>query len=338
MNSKSNTEWRQWKEIVAPYEHSSTSRALWQLLNTIVPYVALWYCMFSSISVSLWLLPPLWLLMAGFCLRMFIIHHDCGHGSFFCSKRANIFVGRMSAFLSFAPFSHWKHSHAIHHKTSGILNKRPVIYNMWTLSVDMYHALPRRVQLGYRIVRYPLALFLVGPLWHWLVSLRQTHYKESRFRWSVYSTNIVWVCVLIGLSFHFGVSAVAVTVLPTLYLFGATGLWMFYIQHQYENTYWKKKEEWNYVDAALKGSSYYKLPRILQWFTGSIGFHHVHHLSTRIPNYFLERCHTENAAFWRDVRTITFLEGFRAACLALWDEREQKMISFREYTKRHSDV
>jgi len=325
-----------WKGALKSYEISSTWRALWQLVNTMFPYLALVYGMFISVEISYWLLLPLWILTTCFYCRIFVINHDCGHGSFLKSRFANAMIGRLTAFLACTPFEQWKHSHAVHHKTSGKLNSDNVEYNIWTLSTDMYASLSFLRRLQYRLMRNPLIVFFIDPLWYWLVTMRMVHTSGSRYRLSVYGTNLCLLGVFGIASMVWGFGTVALILLPPQYLFGVYALWMFYIQHQYEDAYWKNEDEWNFVDAALRGSSYYKLPRVLQWITGNIGFHHVHHLSSRIPNYFLERCHTENLALFGSVPPLSLWHSFRYARLALWDVASERMITFREYRKRKS--
>lgn len=320
------------------YETPSTWRALWQLTNSTVLYSTVWYLMLKSMEISYWLLPPLWLVAGGICVRMFIINHDCGHGSFLKSRLANTLIGRVTAFLVFTPYEQWRHSHAVHHKTSGKLDGRRLEYDIWTMSTDMYAALSEALQFGYRLNRHHILFFFVGPISYLLLALRQVHNKGLRYRQSVYTTNILWLIVFALMSYVFSWKTVALTVLPTFYCFGVIAFWFFYVQHQYEFAYWEDETKWNFFDAATKGSSYYKLPKIFQWFTGNIGFHHVHHLSSRIPNYHLERCHKENPELFGTVPALYFWKSLRYARVSLWDRESQRMISFQEYEKKRTQV
>ena len=278
-----------WKEIVARYQKPSVGRGLWQIVNTLLPYAALWYLMYLSLSVSYWLVVPLAILAGGFLIRVFIIHHDCGHGSFFKSRLANDILGFITGVLTFAPYYHWRWEHALHHGTSGDLDRRGT-GDIWTLTVQEYLECSRWKRFAYRLARNPLVLFVVAPLFLFLVKHRFPSAKAGRReRDSVHWTNLAILGVAAGLSWIFGIKAYLLIQLSVMMVAGSAGMWLFYVQHQFEGVYWERGEAWDYTAAALQGSSFYKLPRILQWFSGNIGFHHIHHLSPRIPNYHLER-------------------------------------------------
>ncbi|MEO8353687.1 MAG: fatty acid desaturase, partial [Chthoniobacteraceae bacterium] len=274
-----------WKQVVARYQQPSRWRAVWQLVNTLVPYAALWYLMYVFVAVSYWLVVPLAILAGGFMVRLFIIHHDCGHGSFFKSRRANDIWGFIIGVLTFTPYQHWRWEHATHHATSGDLDRRGV-GDIWTLTVQEYLASSRWKRFAYRLARHPAVLFVIAPLYLFLIKHRLPEAKAGwRERLSVYWTNLAIVAMAVGLSLVFGLKAYLVIQLTAMMVAGSAGVWLFYVQHQFEGVYWERHREWDYLAAALQGSSFYKLPKILQWFSGNIGFHHIHHLSSRIPNY-----------------------------------------------------
>jgi omega-6 fatty acid desaturase (delta-12 desaturase) len=316
-----------WKQIVVRYQQPSRCRAVWQLVNTLVPYAALWYLMYVCAAVSYWLVVPLTILAGGFMVRLFIILHDCGHGSFFKSRRANDVWGFITGVLTFTPFQHWRWEHAIHHATSGDLDRRGV-GDIWTLTVQEYLASSRWKRFAYRLARNPGVLFVLAPLYMFLVKHRFPKAQAGRReRQSVHWTNLAILGMVVGLSLVFGLKAYLVIQLTAMMVAGSSGIWLFYVQHQFEGVYWQRHPEWDYLAAALQGSSFYKLPRILQWFSGNIGFHHIHHLSSRIPNYNLERCHKAEALF-QTVPPVTFFASLKSLTFRLWDEQQHKLVGF----------
>jgi len=317
-----------WKEIVAQYQKPSILRALWQLANTFGPYSLLWYLMYRSIAVSWWLAAPLAILAGGFLVRVFIIFHDCGHGSFFKSRRANHILGFITGVLTFTPYYHWRGEHAQHHATSGDLDHRGT-GDLWTLTVQEYLESSRWKRFAYRLARNPFVLFVLAPLFVFLVKHRLPKTTATpRERHSVYWTNLAVLGVAIGLSWLFGIKAYLLIQLTVLMVAHMAGLWLFYVQHQFDGVYWERGEDWDYTSAALQGSSFYKLPRILQWFTGNIGFHHIHHLSSRIPNYNLERCHRAHLLF-QSVKPVTLFSSLKSFTFRLWDEQDRKLVGYR---------
>jgi acyl-lipid omega-6 desaturase (Delta-12 desaturase) len=317
-----------WKEIVARYQRPSTGRALWQTVNTLGPYALLWYLMYLSLPVSWWLVVPLILLAAAFHVRTFIIHHDCGHGSFFKSRRANDVLGFITGVLTFTPYHHWRWEHALHHATSGDLDRRGM-GDIWTLTVQEYLEASRWKRFAYRLARNPIVLFVLAPLYVFLIKHRFPKAKASlRERRSVFWTNVALAGTTAGMIAIFGFVPYLILVLALLTVAGAAGFWLFYVQHQFEDVYWERGQEWDYARAALQGSSFYKLPKVLQWFSGNIGFHHIHHLSSRIPNYNLERCHKAEPLF-QTARTITLFSSFKSLTFRLWDEQCKKLVSYR---------
>jgi omega-6 fatty acid desaturase (delta-12 desaturase) len=322
-----------WKETVMKYQRPALRRALWQVLNTLVPYAALWYLMYLSVAVSYWLTAGLALVAAGFLVRVFILFHDCGHGSFFRSPKANDVLGFFTGILCFTPYYHWRWQHALHHASAGDLDRRGT-GDVWTLTVEEYLKASRWKRFAYRLARNPLVLFVLAPLFLFLVMQRIPSSKAGRReRNSVYVTNMALLALATGLSLLFGFKTYLLLQCGVLLASGVAGVWLFYVQHQFEGVYWERSEQWDYATAALQGSSFYKLPRILQWFSGNIGFHHIHHLSPRIPNYHLEKCHRAEPLF-QTVRPVTLLPSLKSLTFRLWDEQRRRLVSFRALKNR----
>jgi acyl-lipid omega-6 desaturase (Delta-12 desaturase) len=317
-----------WKEIVLRFQQPSLARALWQIVNTFGSYALLWYFMYLSLSVSWWLTVPLAILAGAILIRVFIIFHDCGHGSYFKSRTANDVVGLICGLLTFTPYYHWRWEHSIHHATAGDLDRRNV-GDIWTMTVQEYLEASRWKRFAYRLARNPFVLFGLAPLFLFVVLQRIPAAKANpRERESVQWMNLSLLLMATGLVWTFGLQAYLVIQLTVLMVAGGAGVWMFYIQHQFEDVYWERGENWDYTAAALQGSSFYKLPRILQWFSGNIGFHHIHHLSPRIPNYNLQRCHEADPLF-QQVKPITLIASLKSFNLRLWDEQRKKLVGFQ---------
>ncbi len=316
-----------WKKIVVRYQTPSIGRAVWQIVNTLVPYFALWYLMYLALPVSYWLVVPLAVLAGAFLVRAFIIFHDCGHGSFFKSQRANHIWGGITGVLTFTPYYHWRWEHSVHHSSSGDLDRRGT-GDVWTLTVQEYLESSRWKRFSYRMVRNPLILFVIAPLFLFLIWQRLPNPKANlRERLSVYWTNLALLVIAGGLIWAFGWKAYLLIQLIVLMVAGTSGVWLFYVQHQFEGVYWERGEKWDYATAALQGSSFYKLPRLLQWFSGNIGFHHIHHLSSRIPNYHLQKCHDAEPLF-QTVKPITLFASFKSFTFRLWDEQRRKLVGY----------
>ncbi len=319
-----------WKKMVAEFQEPSVPRAVWQLVNTLVPFAAVWVLIKYSLAISYWLTAPLIILGGLLLIRIFIFTHDCGHGSFFKSKLANDTIGFITGMLIYTPYFHWRWEHSIHHANSGHLDKRGV-GDVWTMTVQEYLESSRWKRFAYRISRNPFVLFCLAPLILFVI-LQRFSKKEasSREKWSVFWMNIAIIVQTVAMSSVFTFSTYVVLQLCMLLVATSAGVWMFYVQHQFEGVYWRRSGEWNYTAAALEGSSYYELPRVLQWFTGNIGFHHIHHLSSRIPNYNLERCHKANPIF-QEVKSITLLSSLKSITLRLWDEKNGELIGYRRF-------
>jgi acyl-lipid omega-6 desaturase (Delta-12 desaturase) len=318
-----------WRDALAPYARPHLGRSLLDISTSVVPYLALSALMYLTLAVSYLLVLALAIPAAGFVLRTYIVFHDCAHGSFLPSKRANAWLGVVLGLVVYAPFVSWRHSHAVHHATAGDLDRRGV-GDVLTLTVAEYRASPWRRRLGYRLFRNPLVMFGLGPIYGLLLQPRLvSRSARPRLRRSVIATNIAVAVLVGGLCWLVGWREYLVVQMPTALLAGAAGVWLFYVQHQFEDTYWQNAGDWSYADAALRGSSYLKLPKVLQFFTGNIGLHHVHHLSTRIPNYNLQRAHDRNPIF-HDVPTLSLWDGFRAVRLKLWDENRGRLVTFAD--------
>ena len=318
-----------WRDVVAPYARSHLGRSLLDLGTSVVPYLALLVAMYLALEVSVLLTLALAIPAAGFLLRTYIVFHDCTHGSFMATKRANARVGVFTGLLVYSPFQAWRHDHAVHHATAGDLDRRGV-GDVPTYTVAEYRAMGWRARLGYRLFRNPLVMFGIGPIYSLVVAPRLvSRSMRPRNRRSVIRTNIA-LALLVGTAcWLIGWKEYLIVQWPAAFMAGAAGVWLFYVQHQFEDTYWESSGDWTYADAALRGSSYLKLPKVLQYFTGNIGLHHVHHLSSRIPNYNLQRAHDENPIF-HSVPTLSLWDGLRAVRLKLWDEDRGRLVTWAE--------
>jgi acyl-lipid omega-6 desaturase (Delta-12 desaturase) len=318
-----------WKEGLAPYAKPRVGRSLVDIATSVAPYLALSALMYLTLNVSYLLALALAVPAAGFLVRVYIMFHDCTHGSFLPTKRANAWLGSALGLLVFSPFQSWRHNHAVHHATAGDLDRRGV-GDLPTVTVAEYNASSWRARLGYRLFRNPFVMFGLGPIYAMVVQPRIVpRSARPRIKRNVIFTNVALVALIGGLCWLIGWRAYLLVQAPTLLLAGAVGVWLFYVQHQFEDAYWESSEDWTYADAALRGSSYLRLPQPLRFFTGNIGLHHVHHLSARIPNYNLQRAHDDNAIF-HDVPTLSLWDGLRAVRLKLWDEDRGRMVTFAE--------
>ena len=294
-----------------------------------MPYIALCGLMYLSLGVSPVLTVALAIPAAGFLVRVFVAFHDCAHGSLFPSRRANARVGTVLGLFVLSPFRRWRHDHAVHHATSGDLDRRGV-GDIVTLTVTEYQARSRKGRLAYRLIRNPLVMFGLGPVFAMIVGPRiVARDARPRMRNSVLGTDAALVVVVGALCWLIGWRDFLIVWAPAALLAGSVGIWLFYVQHQFEDAYWQDGANWSYADAAMRGSSYLKLPKLLQFFTGNIGLHHVHHLNSRIPNYNLQRAHDSNPIF-ASVPTLTFWDGLRAVKFKLWDEDAGRLVTFAQ--------
>jgi omega-6 fatty acid desaturase (delta-12 desaturase) len=318
-----------WRDALAPYARPHLGRSLLDLATSLVPYLALLVLMYLALDVSYLLVLALAIPASGFQVRTFIAFHDCAHGSFLPTKRANAWLGAVLGLVVYTPFVSWRHSHAVHHATAGDLDRRGT-GDVQTLTVAEYRASSWRQRLAYRLFRNPLVMFGLGPTYAMVLQPRIVpRSARPRIQRSIVATDVVLALLVGGLCWLVGWQEFLLVQVPVLLLAGAAGVWLFYVQHQFEDTYWQSAGEWSYADAALRGSSYLKLPRVLQFFSGNIGLHHVHHLSAKVPNYNLQRAHDQNPIF-HGVPTISLWDGLRAVRLKLWDEGRGRLVTFAE--------
>jgi len=324
-----------WYKSVAKYQQPDLRKAVWQLVDTLVPYAALWALMVRTVQlgVSYWITLALAVVAAGFMARIFIIFHDCGHGSFFASRRANTILGYVCGILTLTPYEDWRHAHGVHHATVGDLDRRGT-GDVYVMTVDEYLAAPWLKRIAYRLFRNPLIMFGLGPGAVFLLTHRFPHKGAGkRQRYSVYVTNLAIAAIIGVASLTIGLRTFVAVQLPIFLVGFAAGVWLFYVQHQFEGVYWARHEAWDPMRAALEGASYYKLPKVLQWFTGNIGLHHIHHVRPRIPNYNLQRCYDEVPAM-QAVEPLTMRKSLKSLGLHLWDEEQQKLVGFRSLRAR----
>jgi omega-6 fatty acid desaturase (delta-12 desaturase) len=311
------------------YAQPRLARSLLDIATSVLPYLALSVLMYVALDVSYLLSLLLALPAAGFLVRTFVVFHDCAHGSLLPSKRANAYLGRVLGVFVLSPFARWRHDHAVHHATSGDLDRRGV-GDLVTLTSSEYLARSWRGRLAYRAMRNPLVMFGIGPIIAMIIGPRiATRSQRPRMRNSVLGTDVALAAIAGVLCWLIGWDKFLLIWAPPAMLAGSIGIWLFYVQHQFEDAYWQQADDWDYTDAALRGSSYLRLPKILQFFTGNIGLHHVHHLNARIPNYNLQRAHDDNEIF-RSVPTLSLFDGLRAVKLKLWDEDLGRLVTFSQ--------
>jgi len=324
----------EWVNIIKPYTVPDTWKSTWQMINSILPFFAIWVLMYYSLQVSYLLTLALAFVNAGFMMRIFIIQHDCGHNSFFKSTKLNNFIGSLLGVITLTPYYHWRKAHAKHHAGSGDLDFRG-FGDVDTLTVEEYRALDWKGKIYYRFYRNPIVLFIIAPTIVFTVMHRLPfgiQKGEVKERESVHGTNAALLLIFLILGSSIGYLETIALWLPIMVFGSMIGVYLFYVQHQFEDTYWRWHKEWDYAEAALRGSSFFKMNRVLQWFSGNIGFHHLHHLSPMIPNYNLERAHYDNPQF-QQVETLTWAKSFKSVFLHLWDEKTHKLISWAEYAR-----
>jgi omega-6 fatty acid desaturase (delta-12 desaturase) len=317
------------RKQIAPYEKSNTRDSIWQLINTLVPFFMLWFLAYQSLSISYVLTFVFCIIAAGFLVRIFIIFHDCCHQSFFKNRLANKILGTITGILTLFPYSQWQHDHSVHHATSSNLDKRGT-GDIWLLTVNEYLSAPLLTRLAYRLYRNPFIMFGLGPIYVFLIKNRFNR-KGARLkeRVNTYITNLSIVALAGLFSWTVGWESFILVQGTIFFISGSVGIWLFYVQHTFEDSYFEKDENWEYVKAAVEGSSFYKLPKPLQWLTGNIGFHHVHHLSPKVPNYKLEEAHN-NTLPLQNVPTITLSTSLRSLRFRLWDEKSKNFVGFKE--------
>jgi omega-6 fatty acid desaturase (delta-12 desaturase) len=326
----------QWSRLLAPYRDPDSARSLFEIAVTFLPFAGLWTLAWTAIHLGLWqlsLLPSL--LAAGLLVRLFMIQHDCGHGAFFRRRAANDWVGRAIGVLTLTPYDAWRRAHAAHHAGAGNLARRG-IGDIDTLTVAEYRALPLRSRLRYRCYRHPLVMFGIGPAYLFLLRHRFPLGRRGNRRqdWlSAMATNLAVAALFGGLIWLVGTGPFLLVQLPITLAAGAAGVWLFYVQHQFEKTYWAETGSWSPEEAALRGSSHYHLPGALRWLTANIGVHHVHHLASRIPYYRLPKVLRDYPEL-ADTSRITLRQSLGCVRLALWDETQKRLVSFREARRK----
>jgi omega-6 fatty acid desaturase (delta-12 desaturase) len=325
MNNHNSTTNSSWQKLIAPYQHSDTAKSIFQVSSTLTGYFLLWGLVIYSLSISYWLTALLVVITALFLVRVFIIFHDCGHGSFFRSRTANRWVGFFLGVLTFTPSEDWWHEHAIHHATAGNLDKRGT-GDVTTLTLEEYQKSSKFKQLAYSVFRHPLAMFLVGPVFVFMLRQRFPSVNAGRSeKLGVLYTDLALIAIFFGMSLLIGWKEFFILQISIMWIAGAVGIWLFYVQHQFEDVYWRRNGEWDFVQSALKGASCYRLPGILEWFSGNIGYHHIHHLSPRIPNYFLKKCYLDNPPLQK-AYTFNLRTSLNTLPLRVWDEFTGKLV------------
>lgn len=321
-------DWSNWVKIMRLYNRPNNFKSIVQILNSVIPYIGLWVLMYYSLAISYWLTFALSILAAGFLIRIFIIFHDCGHGSFFKSVRINKYVGIIAGLLVFTPYHKWHYQHKVHHQTVGNLDKRGV-GDVMTLTVAEYKSRTPAQQLAYRLYRNPFVLFLIAPFVLFTI-LHRFPNKDLSKKINLYThiTTLALIVIITLISLWIGFKTFLLIQVPIIYFAAVFGVWLFYLQHQYKEVVWVREEDWDYQTIAMEGSSYIKFPRILQWFSGNIGIHHIHHLNPKIPNYNLQKCLVENPIFQK--KPMHFLDSLKAIHFHLWDEKKHQLVSFKE--------
>jgi acyl-lipid omega-6 desaturase (Delta-12 desaturase) len=324
-----------WRAALAPYAQARWSRGLLGIATSLLPYLGLSLLMYLTVNVSVLLVLALSIPTAGFLARTFIMFHDCTHGSLLPSRRGNRWVGAVLGVFVLAPFRRWRHDHAVHHASSGDLQRRGV-GDLPMLTVAEYQHRSRRGRVAYRLFRNPVGMFGLGPVFAMMIGPRiATRGQRPRLRRSVLGTDLALAVAVVTLCRLIGWQDFLLVWGPAALITGSTGIWLFYVQHQFEDACWQGSEQWTFVDAALRGSSYLKLPPPLQFLTGHIGLHHVHHLNARIPNYNLQRAHDETTLFG-DVPVLSLRDGLRAVRLKLWDEQQGRLVTFAQSSECHA--
>lgn len=320
--------------MLSPYKKSSVPRSLFQLVNTAVPFFLIWSLMLKTLEHGYWLTLLLSVPAAMFVVRLFILQHDCGHGSFFQSRRLNEAVGFTIGIITLVPYTYWRKTHAIHHATSGNLDER-TFGDINTLTVREYLGLSPFRRFLYRLYRHPMIMLVIGPAYQFILKHRfpADAPRSWKREWSsVHATNLALLAIFGIMALTIGIKDFLLIQTPITLLAGSIGVFLFYMQHQYEDTYWRARREWDYFEAGLKGSSHFVLPKVFQWLTGNIGLHHIHHVDSRIPNYFLQKCFDENPALQNAIQ-LGFWQSVKTLWMTLWDEETRKLIGFKDLPK-----
>lgn len=328
---------KEWQARLKPFAQADHKKVIWQIINTLVPYVALLLGIFYAGSLGvgfLWLILPT-VIAAGLMVRIFIFFHDCTHGSFTASHQWNDFLGNIFSFFVFTPYVHWKVEHSRHHSTVGNLDARGM-GDIWTMTTEEYEAKGFWMKVWYKLFRHPAFLFTVAPVFKFIILQRfPKNYsgKEEKRNYQLLNLSLTVYSIL--MVFLFGWQSFLLYQTLVVAIASSAGLWLFYVQHQFEEVYWAQQQEWDLLDAALKGSTYYQLPRVLEWFTGYIGYHHIHHLNARIPNYHLKDCY-QLIPELQNGKTVTLAKSLHLAFLTFYDQKSQRLITYREYKRLRS--
>jgi acyl-lipid omega-6 desaturase (Delta-12 desaturase) len=324
-----------WHEGLAPYARPHLGRSALDLATSVVPFLAGWAGMYLGLEIGYWFSLCLAFPTAGFLLRTFIVFHDCTHGSFLPTKRANHVLGVFTGLLVFTPFARWRHQHAVHHGSAGDLDRRGT-GDVHTVTLDEYRAMSGMGRFAYRLFRNPLVMFTIGPIYSMMIMPRFVPVDERpRIRNSVLLTNLALAVVITAGCLVFGPFTFFIIEGPVVLLAGMAGVFLFYVQHQFEDVYWESSDRWSYAEAALRGSSYLKLPQPLQWFSGNIGLHHVHHLNAKVPNYHLQAAHDNNPIF-HDVPVLTLWDGIKTARFKVIDDRTGRLLTWGDVRRMNS--
>lgn len=325
--------------IVKAYQLPNPRKATIQILNSFLPFIGIWVAMYFLKDISIGLTLALAVVNAFFLVRIFIIQHDCGHQSFTANRKANDAIGLVCSLISFMPYKYWAKSHNFHHGHNGILWEHRDIGDINLLTVKEFKELGFWGKFRYMLFRSAPVLFVLGPIWYILVHNRIPSIKMKGWehaRKALIRHNLLLLAVYVTILYLLGYEALLLVHLPILVMFGIIAVWFFYVQHQHETTYKAWKDKWEYIRAAIQGSTYYKLPKWMHWLTGNIGYHHIHHLNPLVPNYELARCHAENPVLDEVANKITFWQSLQCVFNKLWDEDQERMISFREYFRRNA--
>lgn len=333
--------WQELPVIVKAYQLPDNKKATIQAITSFGPFIAIWIAMYLLVDVSMWATMGLAVINALFLVRIFIIQHDCGHQAYTASRQTNDILGQVCSYFTFIPYRYWAKSHNFHHGHNGLLWEYRDIGDVDLLTVNEYKALDSWGRFKYRIYRSIPVMFVIGPIWYILIHSRLPMIKMKGWehaRVALIRHNVILVSIYAALIYFLGYKAFVYVHLPILIIFGVVAIWFFYVQHQHENTYKQWKEKWEYVKAAVQGSTYYDLPKVMHWLTGNIGYHHIHHLNSLVPCYQLPRCLKENPILDQVATKVTFFESLKSAYNKLWDEDSQRMITFREFNRRMANA
>jgi len=325
---------RAWLKVLSAYRQPHLRRSSFEIMVTLVPFAIFWGVAYISLSKGVWLGMISIVPAAAFLLRLFMIQHDCGHGAFFARRRLDDWTGRAIGVLTLTPYDYWRRAHATHHASAGNLDERGT-GDIHTLTVAEYHSLSRLKKLAYRLYRHPLVMFGIGPIWLFLLKQRLPFgmMRDGPSPWiSTMTTNLAIAALSLAMMWAVGTVHFLAIHLPIVTLAGGAGIWLFYVQHQFEETHWSNADDWQFAEAALHGASYYDLPPVLRWITGNIGIHHVHHLSSRIPYYRLPEVLRDYPQL-RNIGRISLGDSLKCVRLVLWDEAKGKLVSFREASR-----